>query len=123
MQEHGGDVSAGDAPGILTAGVAVTARSGPEMIRPPGTAGLAGRSLREALDQFNEILSGQAEPTGLGEECLGIGGEHPALGLTDDGHAASSAELEYAFVPEVPEGTQHRIRMDAQDDCHVLRRR
>lgn len=75
------------------------------------------------LDDLHEFLDSIAVTTGEADKVLGLHDERASLGRRGDRDAAPAAELEQAFVPQLPEGAQDGVGVHGEHGGEIARRR
>src|SRR5581483_1680383 len=77
----------------------------------------------ELLDDVDELVGLVAVRACVVEELFCFFDEDTLLGRAGDGDAAAAPELEEAFVPELAEGAEHGVGVDAENVGEVFRGR
>jgi len=66
-------------------------------------------ALRQTLDNRDDIVTLESEPSGLSEQILSLGPDDAAFGLTRNRDTTSTTKLEHSFLSKDAKRSQHRI--------------
>ena len=72
------------------------------------------------MDDLDELVAAVALLAGEFDELSCSLDDGAAFGCAGDGDSAAAAELEQSFVSQQPQGTQHRVGVDAEDGGEVF---
>ena len=84
---------------------------------------LSCSSLRQRLDDVNDLVTLVAASPGKVDKLTGLAQNGTLLRGSGNGHAAAATEFQDALVPKKPQRPEHGVGMDTQDCGHVLRGR
>ena len=82
--------------------------------------GVDGASLSQLLDELDHVVRPVALAAGEAQEVSGSFEDGAVLWGAGDGDAAAAAELEQAFVAELPQCAQDRVGVDTEHRGEVL---